>query len=148
MTTITFQKLADLTDNARNDKKREERDKKDIMIKHLNEYLDMIFPTLEDLKTNARKGKNNYLIFRVDPFGKTYIKDDIRCREVRIGKISLKWDWKTSQSEIINCKKGTISIKYAMNYLLNKSIEGLGKPKKSIGWILGIYLDHEIYYRW
>jgi hypothetical protein len=110
----------------------------DTLIEEINKHLDSTFPTYGDIKEVAKK-TNKYIIFRYNLYFNVTAKFDNRPNKydtcdpyIIIGEN--KYHYVNS-----NIKKGIrlnkenqyeISVKYIINYLGNKKIEGLDKPKK------------------
>jgi hypothetical protein len=137
--------------HAQSQKKFEEN--YDKLITEVNHYLDSVFPTYDAIK-KAAETSNQYIIFR--------------CYEGFSGMFAIfgndKNKYNANTSHLIgsnnydtvntNIKKGIrlnskgkyeISVKYIINYLGNKEIKGLGKPKK----ILYIMKEgYKLCYKW
>jgi hypothetical protein len=140
---------------------------KDKYVKGLNNYLNNLFPTAEDLKKYAECEKRYYNIIKISKskrydgsragsitqsgfiiFGwtmegtKVTKSDKIRI-DNEVDRFSLDSD--TNEKDIFDFKRMTVSIKYILDYMKALSINGIGKARYKYSWFS---YNRELYYAW
>lgn len=117
----------------------------------LHELLDSIMPTLKYLKELAKKGHRSYDIitlntpcgYRVD--GIKYHLNGEDMKEIVLNKTTFTVAY---QKKVLDTHNKTISYKYIVNYILNKSISEIGKPKHVV-INSGYFTEcHILQYKW
>lgn len=116
-------------------------------IKALHKILDDTFPTYEQLEEISKKGKYGYILANSKGVYNTYMHYEyyeplnwgIYERYLVINDIKFKLYFDKKYIEPFNFTNKRISMQYILNYLSNKSIDGIGKP---------YYYNGMVYYKW
>lgn len=142
------------TEKTKETKETEEMKKK-IVKQFINNTLDNIFPTSEDINKYKRDGKTKYSIYSYyllygftpkynNNISHTSIDGMYKDTFYQVGLSKHSEDIKYTSNNYGGYY--TVSLKYVINYLKNKSLPELGKPQMKKSGIF--YPTYNVYYEW